>query len=79
MSERSAERTAERAAVPGPDNDTADDSARQPLTERIQSKPLREFTEADDLRRETVGDDVTYVVTRIPCRPRSATSRSQPG
>jgi len=49
MSDRSAERTAQRAAVRGPDStDNADDAARQPLTERIQSKLARA---ADEHRR----------------------------
>ena len=50
MSDRSAERTAERAAVRGPDNDTAstDDASRQSLTERIQGKLARA---ADEHRR----------------------------
>jgi hypothetical protein len=49
MSDRSAERTAERAAVRGPDTtESADDSTRAPLTERIQSKLARA---ADEHRR----------------------------
>jgi hypothetical protein len=47
MSDRSAERTAERAAVRGQD-DTDTDASRQPLTERIQGKLARA---ADEHRR----------------------------
>ena len=66
MSERSAERTAERAAVRGPDS--SDDTARQPLTERIQSKLARA---ADEHRRNADAPSKQMSRQRRPAPSRS--------
>ena len=71
MSERSAQRTAKRAAVRGPDS--TDGTARQPLTDRIQAKLARA---ADEHRRNADAPSKQMTSSRRAAAPAGSGKRS---